>query len=80
MDIIVNDQGPSVPEDALKNMFKSRIRSSAANADDERGRRLSIAERVVRLHDGSIIARNRIDGSGLRTIIRLNRAERNATE
>jgi two-component system, OmpR family, sensor histidine kinase CpxA len=68
----VTDSGPGVPEDALEKLFRPFYR-----IDDARGRGtggvglgLAIAERAVRLHDGTIKAINR-PGGGLMVEIRL---------
>jgi two-component system sensor histidine kinase CpxA len=70
--IRVSDRGPGVPEEALSKLFEPFYR-----LDDARGRSsggvglgLSIAERAVRLHGGSVQARNR-EGGGLVVEIRL---------
>lgn len=70
--IRVSDRGPGVPEEALEKLFQPFYR-----LDDARGRQsggaglgLSIAERAVRLHGGSVKASNR-EGGGLVVEIRL---------
>jgi two-component system sensor histidine kinase CpxA len=70
--IRVSDRGPGVPEEALGKLFQPFYR-----LDDARGRQsggvglgLSIAERAVRLHGGSVKASNR-EGGGLVVEIRL---------
>lgn len=77
VDIVVNDQGPPVADEILSNLFDARFDYSESSQDGSEQRRLglSLAERAVRLHDGSIIARNRVDGDGLRVVIRLPMAE-----
>ena len=70
--IQVSDSGPGVPEDSLDKLFRPFYR-----IDDARGRgtggvglRLAIAERAVRLHNGSVKAANRREG-GLMIEIRI---------
>ncbi|HXB22834.1 MAG TPA: ATP-binding protein [Candidatus Solibacter sp.] len=70
-ELIVNDQGPGVPEADLKHIFEPFYRVSEARerTSGGAGLGLSIADRTVRLHGGSIEAANSQDG--LRVIIRL---------
>ncbi len=70
--ILVSDHGPGVPVDSLDKLFRPFYR-----LDDARGRQtggvglgLAITERAVRLHGGSITAKNR-SGGGLEVEIRL---------
>jgi two-component system sensor histidine kinase CpxA len=70
--IRVSDHGPGVPEPALSKLFRPFYR-----IDDARNRQtggvglgLSITERAVRLHGGSVAAQNRA-GGGLIVEIRL---------
>lgn len=73
VDICVNDQGPPVAEKILSQLFDPRFDISKSTNTDVEDRRLglSLAERSIRLHDGTILARNRVDGEGLRIVIRL---------
>jgi len=70
----VTDHGPGVPGDVLDKLFRPFYR-----VDDARGRQtggvglgLAITERAVRLHGGTVTARNRPEG-GLVVEIRLPR-------
>ncbi len=70
--ITVSDRGPGVPEESLEKLFTPFYR-----IDDARGREsggvglgLAITERAVRLHGGSVRARNR-EGGGLTVEMRL---------
>lgn len=82
VDIVINDQGPPVADEILSNLFDARFDISKSTQDGGEQRRLglSLAERAVRLHDGSIIARNRVDDEGLRVVIRLPMAEQTQIE
>ncbi len=78
--IRVSDHGPGVPEEALEKLFRPFYR-----IDNARGRQtggiglgLSITERALRLHGGSVRAANR-PGGGLVVELRLP-AERIAVE
>ena len=68
----VCDQGPGVPEEALKKLFEPFFRVAAARERSSGGTGigLAIAERAVRCHGGSILAANRPAG-GLEVCIRL---------
>lgn len=70
--ICIRDHGPGVPQEALSKLFRPFYR-----IDDARNRQtggvglgLSITERAVRLHGGSVTAQNRPEG-GLSVEIRL---------
>ncbi len=73
--IRVTDSGPGVPEELLGKLFRPFYR-----VDDARGRQtggvglgLAIAERAIRLHGGTVTARNRPEG-GLLVEIHLPRS------
>ncbi len=62
--IVVEDQGPGMPPEALEHMFEPFYR-----VDEARDRRsggaglgLAIARRIVTLHGGSVSAANRLEG------------------
>jgi two-component system sensor histidine kinase CpxA len=70
-ELMVTDQGPGVPEGELKHIFQPFYRVSEARerASGGAGLGLSIADRTVKLHGGTIEASN--SKSGLRVTIRL---------
>jgi two-component system sensor histidine kinase CpxA len=71
--ILVEDEGPGISEEELEEVFKPFYR--AAHARDSGtlgvGLGLAISERAVKLHRGSINARNRLDGNGLQVTIQI---------
>jgi two-component system sensor histidine kinase CpxA len=60
----IRDYGPGVPEVMLSEIFVPFCRVQQQTESDTQGAGLglAIAERVVRMHDGSIGARNALDG------------------
>jgi signal transduction histidine kinase len=72
--IRVSDRGPGVPAAELPNIFRPFYR--VADARDRQsggvGLGLAIAERVARVHGGSVHAENR-EGGGLEVVLRLRR-------
>jgi len=70
--VTVADRGPGVPAEALESIFEpfARVEDARERGAGGAGLGLSIAARAVRLHGGSITARNR-DGGGLVVEIRL---------
>jgi two-component system sensor histidine kinase CpxA len=74
--LVIRDFGPGVPESELKNIFQPFYR--LADARDRQsggtGLGLAIAERVVRIHGGTIRAEN-AEPRGLRVEIVLPRSE-----
>jgi two-component system sensor histidine kinase CpxA len=70
-ELTVNDQGPGVPESELKHIFEPFYRVSEARerSSGGAGLGLSIADRTVKLHGGSIEASN--SATGLRVTILL---------
>jgi two-component system, OmpR family, sensor kinase len=61
-EIIIRDHGPGVPETELPLLFRPFFRGSNARLAEGHGLGLSIAQRVVEVHGGSIEARNAEDG------------------
>lgn len=72
--IVIDDHGPGVPEEALAKIFEPfyRVGDSRSTQAGSGGIGLAIAERSIRLHGGTITARNR-DRGGLRVEIALPR-------
>ena len=64
--IEVRDYGPGLPEDALVKVFQPFYRISSARDRNSGGTGigLAITDRAIRLHGGSVVARN-VDGGGL---------------
>ncbi|MCK5826744.1 MAG: HAMP domain-containing protein [Desulfuromusa sp.] len=62
--IRVADQGPGVPEESLQKLFEAFYRVAAARDRQTGGTGigLAIAERAIKLHSGSITAKNRSQG------------------
>jgi signal transduction histidine kinase len=71
--IDVRDWGPGVPETELKNLFLPfyRVAGARERQTGGAGLGLAIADRVVRLHGGSISAENLAGGRGFQIEIRL---------
>jgi two-component system sensor histidine kinase CpxA len=62
--IVVRDHGPGVPDNELSNLFRPFYRLAAARerASGGTGLGLAITDRAVRVHGGTIKARNAQDG------------------
>ncbi len=71
--IIIADEGPGVPEKELTDIFEPFYRTDQARdrASGGYGLGLSIAQRTIALHKGTIIASNRTDKSGLSMTVTL---------
>jgi len=71
--ITVSDDGPGAPAENLDRLFELFFTAAPSNSADGQGAGigLAIARRVVDLHGGSVVARNRVDGSGLEVSISL---------
>ena len=78
-ELTVRDRGPGVPENELDRIFEPFYRVSEARdrASGGAGLGLSIADRTVKLHGGTIAARN-VEG-GLLVVIRLPLAPSQST-
>ena len=72
MRLAIRDHGPGLPEEELSKIFTPfyRVTESRDRASGGVGLGLAIAERVIRLHEGSIRAENAEPG-GLRVLIEL---------
>lgn len=73
--IVVRDHGPGVPDGELEEIFRPFYRVDEAR-DREAGGvglGLAIAERAVRLHGGTVVARNDPDGGLIITLTLLKR-------
>lgn len=68
--ITVRDHGAGVPEDALSKIFQPfyRVEDARDRESGGAGLGLAIAERAVKLHGGTVIAANAIDGGLIVTI------------
>ncbi|MBI2261733.1 MAG: HAMP domain-containing protein [Caulobacterales bacterium] len=73
--ILVDDDGPGLPEDQLERVLRpfSRLDQSRNRATGGAGLGLAIALSIARLHGGNVELRNRADG-GLAAALRLGRA------
>jgi signal transduction histidine kinase len=71
--ILVEDEGPGISEEELKDVFKPFYRAAHAHANGTLGTGLGLAisERALKLHGGSINARNRSHGKGLQVKIQI---------
>lgn len=68
--ILIRDHGPGVPDDALAHLFRPfyRVADDRDRATGGIGLGLSIAERAISLHGGSVSATNASEGGLLVTI------------
>jgi signal transduction histidine kinase len=75
--IVVDDDGPGIPEERLDDVFKPfvRLEESRNRATGGAGLGLSIARSIVLSHGGDLVLANR-KGGGLRAEIRLPAAEK----
>lgn len=76
--IIVDDEGPGVPEPALPHLLDPFFQVDESRQHGGSGVGLAIARRAIQLHQGSIRAENRA-GGGLRVTIELPPSERHET-
>ena len=70
VEIVVEDDGPGLPEDKKETLFKKFSRGQGESAISGVGLGLAIVRAVIEAHQGTIKAENRPDG-GARFIIRL---------
>jgi two-component system sensor histidine kinase MprB len=66
--LVVADQGPGVPEDALPYVFDRFFRSDEARALPGSGLGLAIVQQVVEGHGGAITLTNRPGGGAVATL------------
>jgi two-component system sensor histidine kinase MprB len=66
--LVVADQGPGVPDDALPHVFDRFFRADEARALPGSGLGLAIVQQVVEGHGGSITLTNRPGGGALATL------------
>jgi two-component system OmpR family sensor kinase len=80
--ILVEDKGPGISEEELKEIFKPFYRAAHARANRRSGvgLGLAISKRAVESHGGNINARNRSDGKGLRVTIQIPLSEVSQTK
>ena len=71
--IIVEDEGPGIPEDEMHKLFTDFGKTSVKPTGSETttGLGLSICKKIVELHKGTIHAANRPDPSGMRFTVEL---------
>jgi signal transduction histidine kinase len=76
VEVTVDDTGPGIPEDRLKDVFRPfvRLEESRNRESGGAGLGLAIARSVVLAHGGTIILSNRPEG-GLRALVRLPKAD-----
>jgi len=70
--LVVRDHGPGVPEADLERIFEPfyRVADDRTRSSGGDGIGLAITARVLRSHDGSVLARNALDG-GLEVVLDL---------
>ena len=69
-EILVEDEGPGISEGELQEVFKPFYRAAHTRGSGT-GLGLAISERTIKLHRGSICARNRSDRTGLQVTIQI---------
>ncbi|HTV86435.1 MAG TPA: HAMP domain-containing sensor histidine kinase [Dyella sp.] len=72
--VCVRDQGPGVPDDELELVFRPFYRGTNAVHATGHGLGLAIVQRVMQVHEGTVVARNGDDG-GLEVTLQLPAAE-----
>ena len=75
VEVTIDDAGPGIPEDRLKDVFRPFVRLEESRNRDSGGAGLglAIARSVVLAHGGAIVLANRPAG-GLRALVRLPKA------
>lgn len=76
VEVTVDDTGPGIPEDRLKDVFRPfvRLEESRNRESGGAGLGLAIARSVVLAHGGTIVLANRCEG-GLRVLVRLPKSD-----
>ena len=69
VELVIEDDGPGVPESDLERIFEPFVRINPTNRQGH-GLGLAIARRIIRAHGGEIFATRALD-KGLNIIIRL---------
>lgn len=79
--IVVDDHGPGVPQESIDKIFEPFYRAgdSRSTRSGSGGIGLAIAQRIIRLHGGTISVRN-LEQGGLRVEIVLPRGERSSPD
>ncbi len=71
-EIVLEDTGPGLPDDRLRDVFEPFVRiDQGAQQDAGSGLGLAICRRIVDLHGGAIRMENRIQPTGLRVIVEM---------
>lgn len=80
--ITIEDQGPGVPKEMLRTIFQPFVRVCSARESETGGSGigLAIAKRVIEIHDGTIVAENKADNSGLVVTITLPESQEITTK
>lgn len=75
--IIVEDEGPGIPENEMHKLFTDFGKTSVkpTGSETSTGLGLAICKKVAEIHKGRIYAANREDRSGMRFTVELNAAE-----
>lgn len=75
VEVAIDDQGPGIPEDRIKDVFRPFVRLEGSRNRDSGGAGLGLAivRSVVLAHGGSIALENRSEG-GLRALVHLPKA------
>lgn len=78
----VEDNGPGVPQQMLEKIFEPFVRVSDARESDSGGSGigLAIAKRVIEAHEGTVLATNKKQGSGLLVTVALKGENRKAVK
>ncbi len=78
--LIIQDNGPGFAQDHNEMIFERFYLNTDANPIGSTGIGLNLTRSLVELHNGSITAENRSDGSGARFIVSMSYQESNNTK